>query len=68
VGQIESQQLEPDLEPGTGIDLSLIRENLRLTVSERILANDDTVNFGELLRAAINQKHAEPTPTVGETD
>lgn len=45
-----------DLE--NGIDLSLIQENLKLTPWERILANDDTVNFCDMARAALNRRHA----------
>ena len=47
------EDLQPDLDPVTGIDLSLIRENLKLTPWERILANEDTVNFCDMAREAL---------------
>jgi hypothetical protein len=50
--------LRPDVDPETGIDLSLIRENLKLTPWERILANDDTINFIDMARAGLKQSHA----------
>lgn len=49
-------ELRPDIDPESGIDLSVIRENLKLTPWERILANDDTVNFCEMARAAVNEQ------------
>lgn len=51
-------ELRPETDLGTGIDLSLIKENLKLTPWERILANDDTVNFCDLGRAAMQRRHA----------
>ncbi|WP_395747082.1 hypothetical protein [Prosthecobacter sp.] len=47
--------LRPETDCLTGIDLSLIRENLKLTPWERILANDNTVNFCDMGRAALSQ-------------
>jgi hypothetical protein len=41
------------------IDLSLQEESLRLTPWERMLANDDALNFAESLRAAMKRRHAE---------
>lgn len=41
------------------IDLSLLEESLRLTTWERMLANDDALNFAESLRAAMKRRHAE---------
>jgi hypothetical protein len=41
------------------IDLSLLEESLRLTPWERMLANDDALNFAESLRAAMKRYHAE---------
>lgn len=46
------------MDPETGIDLSLIEENLKLTPWQRILANDDTINFIDAARAAMQQRHA----------
>ena len=51
-------ELRPPVDPETGIDLSLIDENLKLTPWERILANDDTMNLGGMLRAAMSKTHA----------
>jgi hypothetical protein len=51
-----AEQLRPVTDPFTGIDLSLIKENLKLTPWERILANDDTVNFCDQARAALQQR------------
>jgi hypothetical protein len=44
-------ELRPETDRLTEIDLSLIRVNLKLTPWERILANDDTVNFCDMGRA-----------------
>ncbi|MDB6137721.1 MAG: hypothetical protein JWO94_793 [Verrucomicrobiaceae bacterium] len=50
-------ELRPKTDPVSGIDLSLIEENLKLTPWERILANDDTINFVDMGRAALRQQH-----------
>ncbi len=42
------------------MDLSLLEESLLLTPKERMLANDDALNFAESLRAAMERSHAEP--------
>lgn len=42
------------------IDLSLLEESLRLTPWERMLANDDALNFAESLRRGMAKRHAEP--------
>jgi hypothetical protein len=42
------------------IDLSLLEESLRLTPWERMLANDDALNFGETLRTAMEKRNAKP--------
>jgi hypothetical protein len=52
------EELRPRIDPETGIDLSLIEENLKLTPWERVLANDDTISFLEMARAALSQDHA----------
>ena len=49
-------ELRPTVDPATGIDLSLIEENLKLTPWERILANDDTINFIDTVNAAMNER------------
>ena len=41
------------------IDLSLLEESLRLTPWERMLANDDALNFSETLRVAMKRRYAE---------
>jgi hypothetical protein len=53
-------ELMPECDLQAGIDLSLIDENLKLTPWERILANDDTVNFIDSARAALNPSYAAP--------
>lgn len=52
------QELRPKVDPVTGIDLSLIEENLKLTTWERMQANDDAVNFGQMLREAMIRRNA----------
>ena len=54
--------LEPDVDPETGIDLSLIRLNLQLTPWERIVANNDAINFGDTLRAALEKRSRTSKP------
>lgn len=50
-------ELRPEIDPETGIDLSLIDENLKLTPWERLLANNDVINFVEGARAALREAH-----------
>ena len=52
-GLPSEEELRPKVDPVTGIDLSLIEENLKLTPWERMQANDDAVNFGNMLREAM---------------
>jgi hypothetical protein len=52
------EELRPKVDPVTGIDLSLIEENLKLTPWERMQANDDAVNFGRMLREAMIRSNA----------
>jgi len=42
------------------IDLSLLKDSLTKTPWERMQANDDALNFGESLRAAMQKRHAKP--------
>ena len=42
------------------IDPSPLDDSLAMTPWERILANDDMVNFGEMLRAAMEKRNAKP--------
>ena len=39
-------------------DFSMLEDSLAMTPWERILANDDIVNFGDLLRAAMEKRNA----------
>lgn len=41
-------------------DLSLLKDSLAKTPWERMQANDDALNFGESLRAAMLKRHAKP--------
>jgi hypothetical protein len=50
---------EPDAGP-TDIDLWLLEESLRLSPWERMLANDDALNFGASLCAAMERRNAKP--------
>lgn len=43
--------------PGEG-DFSMLDDSLAMTPWERILANDDIVNFGDSLRAAMEKRNA----------
>jgi hypothetical protein len=49
------------------IDVSLLEESLRLTPWERMLANDDALNFGESLRSAMERYRAESSPMLPDT-
>jgi hypothetical protein len=51
------------VEPGAAagdIDISLLEESLRLSPWERMLANDDALNFGASLCAAMERRNAKP--------
>ena len=48
----------PVTEDGDG-DL-LMADSLAMTPWERILANDDMINFGDSLRAAMEKRNAKP--------
>ena len=52
------EELCPDTDAETGVDISLIRENLKLTPWERILANDDTVNFCDMASEGLRREYA----------
>jgi len=43
---------------GDGIDASLIAASLAMTPWERMLANDDALNFADSLRQAMLNRHA----------
>lgn len=68
MAEVEPDELTPDRDPESGIDLAQIRDNLRLTPWERILANDDTANFAETLRAAVSRKYAETARIARQAD
>lgn len=42
------------------IDLSLLKDSLAKTPWERMLANDDALNFADSLRNAVKKRHAKP--------
>jgi len=41
------------------IDFSLLEDSLAMTPWERMQANDDALNFAELLRTAMEKRNAE---------
>jgi len=41
-----------------GVDSLMLEDSLGMTPWERILANDDIVNFGDSLRAAMEKRNA----------
>ena len=47
----------PEIGDG-GVDLSLLEHSLSQTPWERMLANDDAVNFADSLREAMEKRHA----------
>ena len=47
-------------ESGGDADISLLRHSLSITPWERMLANDDALNFAESLRAAMAKRNAKP--------
>jgi hypothetical protein len=42
------------------VDIPLLEESLRMSPWERMLANDDALNFGESLRVAMEKRNAKP--------
>jgi hypothetical protein len=51
------------MEHGTGasdFDISLLEQSLFLSPWERMLANDDALNFAESLRTAMERRNAKP--------
>jgi hypothetical protein len=45
---------------GDGIDLPLLKDSLAMSPWERMQANDDALNFGESLRAAMLKRNEKP--------
>jgi hypothetical protein len=57
----EAAQPHRAIEPGQRDPVpSWLEEGLTLTPWERMQANDDILNFGESLRAAMEKHHAKP--------
>lgn len=50
----------PDMGTKRDFDLSLLQDSLAKTPWERMLANDDALNFAESLQAAVKNRHAKP--------
>jgi hypothetical protein len=42
------------------VDISLLQDSLAKTPWERMLANDDALNFAESLRGAMEMRNAKP--------
>jgi hypothetical protein len=42
------------------VDISLLEDSLSQTPWERMIANDDALNFAESLRAAMEKRNAKP--------
>ena len=45
-------------EIGGDVDIALLKASLLMTPWERMLANDDALNFAESLRAAMERRNA----------
>jgi len=60
---------KPWLAEGSGeeIDLSLLEDSLSKTPWERMLANDDALQFAESLRAAMKKRNAKLERTDAQT-
>ena len=57
----EAAQAYRAVEPGERDTVpSWLEEGLTLTPWQRMQANDDILNFGESLRAAMEKRHAKP--------
>ena len=55
------KEASPMYQSGPGeVDFSMLEDSLAMTPWERILANDDIVNFGDSLRAAMEKRNAKP--------
>ena len=50
------------------MDISLLEDSLAKTPWERMQANDDALQFGELLRAAVKRRNAKPERTDPQID
>lgn len=55
------KEAAPAYQAGSDVaEVSILNESLAMTPWERILANDDMVNFGNMLRAAMEKRNAKP--------
>ena len=55
------KELSPDYQVGPQeSDFSMLQDSLAMTPWERILANDDIINFGDSLRVAMEKRNAKP--------
>ena len=55
------QEAAPQYRAGAeSLEPSMLDDSLAMTPWERILANDDMVNFGDTLRAAMENRNAKP--------
>jgi hypothetical protein len=52
---------------GEGIDFSLLEDSLAKTPWERMLANDDALQFADSLRAAVEKRNAKSERIDAET-
>lgn len=58
-GEMILEEISPANQPGAGgCDFSMLEDSLTMTPWERILANDDIVNFGDSLHAAMEKRNA----------
>jgi hypothetical protein len=52
------KETSPVIQGPGEVDFSMLEDSLMMTPWERILANDDIVNFGDSLRAAMEKRNA----------
>ena len=52
------KEVSPPYVTGGEIDIGLLEDSLAKTPWERMLANDDALNFAESLRAAMENRNA----------
>ena len=56
--QIALNESSPVYDAANEVDLSLLKDSLAKTPWERMLANDDALNFADSLRAAMEMRNA----------
>lgn len=61
------KEAKPDVAPDD-VDLSLLENSLAMTPWERMRANDDAVNFVDILRAASQERDAKSIRINPQTD